>query len=105
MPANSHVQIVTQHNAPCCAILENLQSALSMFARVLVLQSTANHNDGAMRDVLVGYLSPLRMLLKATQQALQIPGLVRPMRVMREENYREQAALLHMLSDYERKLA
>ena len=45
------------------------------------------------------------MLLKATQQALQIPGLARPMRFKREENCREQAALLHMISDYEMKLA
>lgn len=45
------------------------------------------------------------MLLKATQQALQIPGLARPMRFKREENCREQVALLHMISDYEMKLA
>ena len=75
MPTDLHMyKLSPQHNAPCCALLENLQSALSM-------------------------------LLKATQQALQIPGLARPMRFKREENCREQAALLHMISDYEMKLA
>ena len=41
---------------------------------------------------------------KAKQQALQLPGLARPMRYKLEESCREQAALLHMIADYKVKL-
>jgi hypothetical protein len=44
------------------------------------------------------------ILLKAKQQALQLPGLARPMRYKLEESCREQAALLHMIADYKVKL-
>ena len=44
------------------------------------------------------------ILLKAKQQALQLPGLARPVRYKLEESCREQAALLHMMADYKVKL-
>ena len=44
------------------------------------------------------------LLLKATQQALQLPSVARPPRYKLEELCREQAALLNMMADYKAKL-
>jgi hypothetical protein len=44
------------------------------------------------------------LLLKATQQALQLPRVARPPRYKLEELCREQAALLNMMADYKAKL-
>ena len=44
------------------------------------------------------------ILLKAKQQALQLPWMARPMRLKLEESCREQATLLHMIADYKVQL-
>ena len=44
------------------------------------------------------------ILLKVKQQALQLPGLARPVRHKLEESCREQAALLHMMANYKAQL-
>ena len=43
-------------------------------------------------------------MLKATQQALQLPRMARPPRYKLEESCREQAALLSMMADYKAKI-